>query len=102
MVPAARAAVLASLIGLATPAFATALGSLQQAARRCFESPSAASCDGLWDLSDRLKQQADRGNQLRCYTALLALEATVVKARFGDADPARQAQALQDTSAYCP
>lgn len=102
MVHAARAAVLASLIGLATPAFATALSSLQQAARRCFESPSAASCDGVWDLSDQLKHQADRSNQLSCYTALLALEANVVKARLGSSDPARQAQALHDTSAYCP
>lgn len=102
MVHVARAGVLACLIGLATPAFASALTSLQLAARRCFESPSAAACDGVWDLSDQLKQQADRSNQLRCYTALLALEANVAKARLGRPDPARQTQALQDTTAYCP
>jgi hypothetical protein len=102
MVQAARAGVLAVLLSLAPPAFATALTNLQQAARRCFESPSAARCDGVWDLSDQLKKQADRSNQLRCYTALLALEANVAKARLGRADPVHQDQALQDTSAYCP
>lgn len=102
MVLAARAAVLASLLGLATPAVAGALTSLQQAASRCFASPSAATCDGVWGLSDQLKQQADRTNQLRCYTAVLALEANVAKARLGRSDPAHQAEALRDTSTYCP
>lgn len=102
MVPVARAGLLACLLGLATPASATALTSLQLAARRCFESPSAAACDGVWDLSAQLKQQADRSNQLRCYTALLALEANVAKARLGTSDPVRQAMALQETSSYCP
>lgn len=98
---AARAAGLAVLLGLVPPAFASALTSLQQAARRCFESPSAAQCDGVWDLSAQLKQQADRSNQLRCYTAVLALEATVAKARLGRPDPAQQNEALQDTSRDC-
>jgi hypothetical protein len=101
MVRAARAAVLAALLGLASPAFAGSYTALQQAARRCFESPSAARCDGLWDLSAALKQQADRSNQLRCYTALLALEANVAKARLGAPDPTRQASALEETSSYC-
>lgn len=101
MVHAARAGVLAGLLCLATPAFASALTSLQQMASRCFASPSAASCDGIWDLSDQLKQQADKSNQLRCYTALLALEANVAKARLGRPDPAHEALALQDTSTYC-
>lgn len=101
MVPAARAAVLACLLALATPAWAGSFNGLQQAARRCFESPSAVHCDGLWDLSAELKQQADKSNQLRCYTALLALEANVAKARLGSPDPARQASALQETSEYC-
>lgn len=101
MVRAARAVVLACLFGLATPAYAGSFTGLQQAARRCFESPSAALCDGLWDLSAELKQQADKSNQLRCYTALLALEANVAKARLGAPDPARQARALEETSAYC-
>jgi len=102
MVPAIRAGAVACLLGLATPAFATPLTSLQQAASRCFESPSAARCDGVWDLSDQLKQQADRSNQLRCYTAVLALEANVAKARLGRPDPAHQAEALRDTATYCP
>lgn len=102
MVPAARAGVLACLIGLATPAFASPLTDLQLAARRCFESPSEARCDGVWDLSAQLKKQADSANQLRCYTALLALEANVAKARLGRPDPVHEVQALQDTSSYCP
>jgi len=96
-----RAAALVCLLGLAAPVHAGAITDLQQAARRCFESPSAARCDGVWDLSAQLKQHADRSNQLRCYTAVLALEANVAKARLGASDPARQSEALQDTSAYC-
>lgn len=102
MVPAVRAAVFAGLLGLAIPAVASPLTTLQQAARSCFESPSAVRCDGVWDLSDQLKKQADANNQLRCYTALLALEANVSKASLGRPDPIHEAQALQDTTAYCP
>lgn len=102
MLPAARAGVLACLFGLTTPAIASPVTILQQAASRCFESPSADRCDGVWDLSDQLKQQADRSNQLRCYTAVLALEANVAKARLGRPDPVHQVQALQDTASYCP
>ncbi len=102
MVAAARAAVFACLLGLASPAFASPLTNLQLAARRCFESPSAAGCDGVWDLSAQLKQQADSANQLRCYTALLGLEANVAKAKLGRPDPAHEVQALQDTTSYCP
>lgn len=101
MVRVARAAALAGLLGLATPADASPLSSLQQTARSCFESPSAARCDGVWDLSDQLKKQADSSNQLRCYTALLALEANVSKAKLGRPDPVHEVQALEDTSAYC-
>ncbi len=97
-----RAGVLASLLALAAPADATPLSSLQQAASSCFESPSAARCDGVWDLSAQLKQQADRTNQLRCYTAVLALDANVAKARLGRPDPTHEVQALQETSTYCP
>lgn len=101
MVHPVRAGALACLLGLAAPADATPLATLQEAATRCFESPSAASCDGVWDLSDQLKKQADSSNELRCYTAVLALEANVAKARLGRPDPAHEAQALQDTSTYC-
>ena len=101
MVPAARAAVIACLLGLAAPAVASPLTTLQDTARRCFETAAAAACDAVWDRSDRLKEQAENRGQLRCYTALLALEANVAKLKFGTQDPVHQAQALQDTSLYC-
>ena len=101
MVHATRAALVACLVGLAAPALAGSLSTLQDTARRCFETGAASACDAVWDLSDPLKQQADSRGQLRCYTALLALEANVSKLKRGSQDPLHQAQALQDISLYC-
>jgi hypothetical protein len=102
MVPAAHAVVLAGLFVLATPALASSLTSLQQAASRCFGSPSADHCAGVWDLSNQVKHQADKSNHLRCYSAVLALEANVAKASLGSSDAKQQAEALEETSRYCP
>jgi len=101
MLQVTRAGVLACLLGLAPSAFASGLASLQQAASRCFESPSAARCASVWDLSAQLKQQADRTGALRCYSAVLALEAAVAKASLGGTDAAQQDRALRDTTSDC-
>jgi hypothetical protein len=102
MAIAVRAGALAGLIALASPAFANALSPLQQSASQCFSNPAGASCHAVWDLSHQLKQRAGKAYQLRCYTALLALEAMVALTKLGDRDPARQAQALDDTARECP
>lgn len=101
MAPAATAAVLLGLIALAAPVRASSLTSLEQVAGRCLASPGAAGCRAFWDLSDQLKQRADRTSQLRCYTSLLTLEAMVARATLGAPDPSRQALALQDIAQQC-
>ena len=103
MALAARAGVLLCLIGMAGSAMAmTSLTTLQQKASQCFANPNPAGCNGFWDLSAQLKQQADKGEQLRCYSSLLALEAMVSMATLGSQDSARQSEALQTTSRECP
>jgi hypothetical protein len=103
MTHAARAGVLLCLIVMAGSAMAmTSLTTLQQKASQCFANSGAAGCNGFWDLSAQLKQQADKHEQLRCYSSLLALEAMVSMAALGSQDPARQAEALQTTSRECP
>ncbi|MEI8251740.1 MAG: hypothetical protein WCF98_11270 [Synechococcus sp. ELA057] len=102
MAPAARAVLLAWLIGFAAPGIAGPITDLQLLAGRCFETPGTSTCGSFFDLSDRLKQQAERRSQLRCYTSLLTLEAVASKALRGIQEPARQAQALQETAGDCP
>lgn len=101
MLTALRAALIGGLLALASPVLASPLSTLQDRARRCFESAAVSVCDAVWDLSDQLKQQADNRGQLRCYTALLALEANVSKLKLGTADSVHQAEALRDTGLYC-
>lgn len=102
MALAARAGFLAGLIGLTVPASASPLTTLQQAASQCFRNAANASCKDVWTLSHRLKQQAGKADQLRCYTALLGLEAMVAMAEQGDQDPAQQTAAMQETTRECP
>lgn len=104
MVHAARAALLlACLLAQAAPSSAGPLAvSLQQAASRCFASPTPAGCDAVWSLSATLKEQADKNNQLHCYTSVLTVEAMVAMAQRGDAELRRQQAALQDLSSDCP
>ncbi|MFM7264988.1 MAG: hypothetical protein ACKOZW_05250 [Cyanobium sp.] len=90
------------MTGLAAPALASPLTTLQPLAQRCFASPGIATCGRFFDLSDRLKEEADHRSQLRCYTSLLALEAVASRALRGDNDPGRQERALQDTTRDCP
>ncbi len=103
MAHAARAGLLTWLIAMAGSAMAmTPLTTLQQAASQCFANPSAARCDGVWDLSAQLKQQAEKNEQLGCYSSLLALESMVSMAKLGSQDHAQQTKALQTTSRECP
>jgi hypothetical protein len=103
MVPAARAALIACLIAHAAPSLASPLATrLQDAAGRCFEDPAASSCDAVWDLSAALKEQADKANQLRCYTSVLSVEAMVSMAKRGARDPGRQQAALGALTSDCP
>ena len=93
----------AGLLCLAGPGGASPLSEqLQSTAQRCFTGPALASCDAVWDLSDALKQQADKRDQLRCYTTVLDLEAMVSMVRMGIQDPAHQQQALQAMARDCP
>ena len=84
--------------GLASPLSNT----LQATARRCFDSPAAASCDAVWDLSADLKEQADKKDQLRCHTSVLAVEAMVSMVQQGAKDPVHQKSALEALTRDCP
>ena len=95
-------AVLVCGIGVASPGLSSPVDSLQPLASRCFEAPRVTTCSSFFDLSDRLKEQAEHRSQLRCYTSLLTLEAVVSKALRGIVDPARQHQAFEDATRDCP
>ncbi len=101
MPPALRAAGLlaAALALVATPpARAASLAALQQRAEQCFRG---GGCQAIWPLSHQLKQRAEAANRLRCYSALLALEAMVSMAELGAQEPARQRDALAESSREC-
>jgi hypothetical protein len=103
MVHAARAALLAALIAQAAPSLASPLSSrLLAVAGGCFESPVPARCDAVWDLSNALKEQAERSDQLRCYTSVLVLESMVSMTKWGRNDPRRQQAALEGITKDCP
>ena len=96
-------AAVAGLLALAVPSGASPLSEqLQFTARRCFASPAGASCAAVWNLSDALKQQADKRDLLRCNTSVLSVEAMVSMAEMGIQDPGHQQQALQAVAAECP
>lgn len=103
MPPALRVAGLfAAALALVAPtpsAQAASLAALQQRAEQCFRGDGG--CDGIWPLAHQLKQRAEAANQLRCYSALLALEAMVTMAELGAQDPARQREALAESSREC-
>lgn len=77
------------------------LNSLQQTARRCFQGSDRPSCRSAMELSVQLREQADSKNALRCYTALLGVEAMLNLSLFGDRDQARDEQALLQSSQEC-
>jgi hypothetical protein len=91
----------AALVGelIAAPGRAQSLTALQQRLQPCFRD--GIGCNTIWGPSHQLKQRAEAANQLRCYSALLALEAMVTLAELGQRDPGRQAEALQESSREC-
>lgn len=90
----------ALLVGLmAAPGRAQSLTALHQRLQPCFRD--GIGCNTIWGPSHQLKQRAEAANQLRCYSALLALEAMATLAELGQRDPGRQAQALAESSREC-
>jgi len=88
--------------GTALSATASMRPEIEPWAAHCAGNPGGDACLQFWPLSHRLKQQAERTNQLSCYTSLLALEAVVTLAKLGDADATRLNVTLQDVEATCP
>ena len=76
--------------------------SLLDAASGCFAGSAMARCDAVWDLSAALKAQADKSNELHCYTSVLVVEAMVSMEKRGYQDPSRQQAALEGLTRDCP
>lgn len=74
---------------------------LRPALERCLSAPGRDSCRPALELSHRLKQSAEQADQLRCYTALLGLEAVINQAVLGDGNGARQQRMWDETSREC-
>lgn len=79
---------LSLLFGLGPQAVAAQdLGGLRRQAEVCLATPLGPSCQALLDASHQLKQAAEKREQWRCYTALLAVEAVLITNSFAGGSP---------------
>lgn len=88
-------------LSVGNTAQAQSLDALQGAARRCFSSRDPRSCRQAMELSHQLRVKADAKEILRCYTALLSVEAMLNLSQLGESDPARDEGALQQSGQEC-
>jgi hypothetical protein len=91
---------LSGLVSTGSAVHAQSFLSFQQTARRCFAG-DRPSCRTAMGLSHQLRQRADQKDALRCYTALLGVEAMLNLSLLGDPDQERKERVLQQATQEC-
>ena len=94
-------AVISAALALGSAAQAVPIQALRAPADQCLQSGAAAVCRQAMERSHRLKQQAENRQELRCYTALLGLEAGLAMAVLGERQPEREQTILNDAQLNC-
>ena len=98
--PLLRVLLVSGMLASGAAVHAQAFASLQQSARRCFEG-NRPSCRTAMGISHQLRERADAKNALRCYTALLGVEAMLNLSLLGDPDQERKDGLLQQSAQEC-
>lgn len=89
------------LVLLPVAAAASDLSGLRRQAEGCLASRDGLACQSLLDASQQLKKAAEKRDQLRCYTSLLAVEAVLIDANVGGGNPTEIDQAFDEASRTC-
>lgn len=94
--------VLLLLLGLEPQAAAAQdFGGLRRQAEACLASRVGSPCQALLDASHQFKQAAEKREQWRCYTALLAVEAVLITNSLGGGSPLDLDRAFAEASQSC-